>query len=66
MRIFNIIALILHYYYTIMRIIKLEVERYGERGIKLFKYAVSLDPKRHQKIANFIAYIQKICKLEPL
>lgn len=48
-----------------MRIIKLEVERYGERGIKVFKYAVSLDPKRHQKIASFIAYVQKICKLEP-
>lgn len=47
-----------------MRIIKLEVERYGDRGIKLFKHAVSLDLKKYQKVASFIAYIQKICKLD--
>jgi hypothetical protein len=49
-----------------MRIIKLEVERVGSKGVKVLKYAVSLDQKRHSKIGSFINYVKKVCKLDSL
>ena len=47
-----------------MRIIKLEVERFVDRTIRVVKYAVSLDNKRHSKIGRFVNYVKKVCKLD--
>jgi hypothetical protein len=49
-----------------MRIIKLEVEQNSDRGIKVVKYAVGLDIKKHHKIGRFVNYVKKVCKLDDL